>query len=33
MSNVDETIQGMKSKFNPSAAAGMDLVRHSVVVA
>lgn len=26
MSNVDETIQGMKAKFNPSAAAGLDLV-------
>ena len=26
MSNVDATIQGMKSKFNPSAAAGLDLV-------
>ena len=26
MSNVAETIQGMKTKFNPSAAAGLDLV-------
>ncbi|AFN78099.1 SCP2 sterol-binding domain-containing protein [Stutzerimonas nitrititolerans] len=26
MSNVAETIQGMKSKFNASAAAGLDLV-------
>ena len=26
MSTVDETIQGMKAKFNPSAAAGLDLV-------
>jgi len=26
MSNVDNTIQSMKAKFNPSAAAGLDLV-------
>lgn len=26
MSNVAETIQGMKSRFNASAAAGLDLV-------
>lgn len=26
MSTVDETIQGMKAKFNASAAAGLDLV-------
>src|SRR3546814_18209699 len=26
MSNVAETFKGMQSKFNPSAAAGLDLV-------
>ena len=26
MSTVDETIQGMKAKFNANAAAGLDLV-------
>ncbi|MBA1275048.1 SCP-2 family sterol carrier protein [Stutzerimonas nosocomialis] len=26
MSNVDQTIQGMKAKFNSSAAAGLDLI-------